>query len=40
LLFTLFCPIGQRLDWAGKRTGAWIKVKLDQEQEFVIGGYM
>jgi bifunctional non-homologous end joining protein LigD len=24
---------------AGKRTGAWIKVKLHQEQEFVIGGY-
>jgi bifunctional non-homologous end joining protein LigD len=23
----------------GKRTGAWIKVKLHQEQEFVIGGY-
>jgi bifunctional non-homologous end joining protein LigD len=24
---------------AGKRTGAWIKVKLHQEQEFVIGGF-
>src|ERR1700736_1833547 len=24
---------------AGRRTGAWIKVKLHQEQEFVIGGY-
>ena len=24
---------------AGKRTGAWIKIKLHQEQEFVIGGY-
>jgi bifunctional non-homologous end joining protein LigD len=24
---------------AGKRTGAWIKLKLHQEQEFVIGGY-
>jgi bifunctional non-homologous end joining protein LigD len=24
---------------AGKRTGAWIKVKLHQEQEFVVGGY-
>jgi bifunctional non-homologous end joining protein LigD len=24
---------------AGKRTGSWIKVKLHQEQEFVIGGY-
>jgi bifunctional non-homologous end joining protein LigD len=23
---------------AGKRSGAWIKVKLHQEQEFVIGG--
>src|SRR5271166_1004984 len=23
----------------GKRTGAWIKLKLNQEQEFVIGGY-
>jgi bifunctional non-homologous end joining protein LigD len=24
---------------AGRRTGAWIKIKLHQEQEFVIGGY-
>ena len=24
---------------AGKRTGAWIKLKLHQAQEFVIGGY-
>jgi bifunctional non-homologous end joining protein LigD len=24
---------------AGKRTGAWIKVKLHHEQEFVIGGF-
>jgi bifunctional non-homologous end joining protein LigD len=24
---------------SGKRTGAWIKVKFHQEQEFVIGGY-
>jgi bifunctional non-homologous end joining protein LigD len=24
---------------AGKRTGAWVKIKLHQEQEFVIGGY-
>jgi bifunctional non-homologous end joining protein LigD len=24
---------------AGKRTGAWIKVKLHLEQEFIIGGY-
>jgi bifunctional non-homologous end joining protein LigD len=24
---------------AGRRTGAWIKVKLHQEQEFIIGGY-
>jgi len=23
----------------GKRTGAWVKIKLHQEQEFVIGGY-
>jgi bifunctional non-homologous end joining protein LigD len=23
----------------GKRTGAWVKLKLHQEQEFVIGGY-
>ena len=23
----------------GKRSGAWIKIKLHQEQEFVIGGY-
>jgi bifunctional non-homologous end joining protein LigD len=34
--------IGKRADSqyeAGKRSGAWIKVKLHQEQEFVIGGY-
>jgi bifunctional non-homologous end joining protein LigD len=24
---------------AGKRTGVWVKIKLYQEQEFVIGGY-
>jgi bifunctional non-homologous end joining protein LigD len=24
---------------AGKRSGAWIKIKLHLEQEFVIGGY-
>jgi bifunctional non-homologous end joining protein LigD len=24
---------------AGKRSGAWIKIKLRLEQEFVIGGY-
>jgi bifunctional non-homologous end joining protein LigD len=24
---------------AGKRTGAWVKIKLYQKQEFVIGGY-
>jgi bifunctional non-homologous end joining protein LigD len=24
---------------AGRRSGAWIKVKLHLEQEFVIGGY-
>jgi bifunctional non-homologous end joining protein LigD len=24
---------------AGRRTGSWIKLKLQQEQEFVIGGY-
>jgi bifunctional non-homologous end joining protein LigD len=24
---------------AGKRTGAWVKIKLYQQQEFVIGGY-
>src|SRR6202011_4605405 len=23
---------------AGKRTGAWVKIKLHQEQEFIIGG--
>jgi bifunctional non-homologous end joining protein LigD len=23
----------------GKRSGAWIKIKLHLEQEFVIGGY-
>ncbi len=34
--------IGKREDSVyeiGKRTGAWIKLKLRQEQEFVIGGY-
>jgi bifunctional non-homologous end joining protein LigD len=34
--------IGKRSDSryeAGKRTGGWIKVKLNQEQELVIGGY-
>jgi bifunctional non-homologous end joining protein LigD len=24
---------------AGQRSGAWVKLKLDQQQEFVIGGY-
>ena len=24
---------------AGKRTGAWVKIKLHQEQEFLIGGF-
>ncbi len=24
---------------AGKRSGAWVKYKLDREQEFVVGGY-
>jgi bifunctional non-homologous end joining protein LigD len=24
---------------AGKRSGAWVKIKLYQEQEFVVGGY-
>ena len=24
---------------AGKRTGAWVKIKLHKEKEFVIGGY-
>jgi ATP-dependent DNA ligase len=24
---------------AGRRSGAWVKVKLTQQQEFVIGGY-
>ena len=24
---------------AGKRTGAWVKIKFHKEQEFVIGGY-
>ena len=23
----------------GRRSGAWVKVKLTQQQEFVIGGY-
>jgi bifunctional non-homologous end joining protein LigD len=31
------CP-GSRYD-AGKRSGAWIKIKLHLEQEFIIGGY-
>jgi len=34
--------IGERLGSRyepGKRTGAWIKLKLHQEQEFVIGGF-
>jgi bifunctional non-homologous end joining protein LigD len=34
--------IGKRKDSlyeAGKRSGAWIKLKLHREQEFVIGGY-
>lgn len=34
--------IGKRTDSiyeAGRRSGAWIKLKLHQEQEFVIGGY-
>ena len=34
--------IGKRRDSlyeAGKRTGSWIKLKISQEQEFVIGGY-
>ena len=30
--------VGSRYE-AGKRTGAWIKLKLHLEQEFVIGGY-
>jgi bifunctional non-homologous end joining protein LigD len=24
---------------AGKRTGAWVKLKLDRQQEFVVGGF-
>lgn len=34
--------IGKRTDSlyeAGKRSGAWVKLKIQQEQEFVIGGY-
>jgi len=34
--------IGKRADSryeVGKRSGAWIKLKIQQEQEFVIGGY-
>jgi bifunctional non-homologous end joining protein LigD len=30
--------VGSRYE-TGKRTGAWIKLKLQQQQEFVIGGY-
>jgi bifunctional non-homologous end joining protein LigD len=29
---------GSRYD-AGQRSGAWVKLKLDKQQEFVIGGY-
>lgn len=35
--------VAKRLDStyeAGKRTGAWLKIKLQQRQEFVIGGYV
>ena len=35
-------PLGRKLRpryEAGKRTGAWIKIKLHLEQEFIIGGY-
>ena len=34
--------IGKRTDSlyeSGKRSGAWVKLKIQQEQEFVIGGY-
>jgi bifunctional non-homologous end joining protein LigD len=34
--------IGKRINFryeAGKRTGAWVKINLHKEQEFVIGGY-
>lgn len=34
--------IGKRVDSlyeVGKRSGAWVKLKIQQEQEFVIGGY-
>jgi ATP-dependent DNA ligase len=40
--FALEGLIPKRLDSryeAGRRSGAWIKVKLTQQQEFVIGGY-
>jgi bifunctional non-homologous end joining protein LigD len=30
--------VGSRYE-AGKRSGAWIKIKIQQQQEFVIGGY-
>jgi bifunctional non-homologous end joining protein LigD len=35
--------VGKRKDSlyeAGKRSGAWIKYRVDQGQEFVVGGYM
>jgi hypothetical protein len=35
-------PIAKRPDSqyeAGRRSGAWVKVKLTQQQEFVVGGY-
>jgi bifunctional non-homologous end joining protein LigD len=30
--------VGSRYE-AGKRSGAWVKIKIQQQQEFVIGGY-
>jgi bifunctional non-homologous end joining protein LigD len=30
--------VGSRYE-AGRRTGSWIKLKIEQQQEFVIGGY-
>jgi ATP-dependent DNA ligase len=35
--------VGKRTDSqyeAGERTGAWIKLRANMEQEFVIGGYV
>ena len=37
-LIPQFCLIEKKLD-TGKRSGAWVKYKVNKAQEFVIGGY-